>query len=63
VVAAVVARDGAAPEAATLIDWTRGRLAGFKRPRDVFFLTAEQMPRNATGKILHRELRGMFDTP
>ena len=61
VVAAVVAREGSNLTAEDLIGWSRGRLAGFKRPREVVFLTADQMPRNATGKILHRSLREMLD--
>lgn len=62
VVAAVVVDDNAlTPE--NLIDWSRGRLAGFKRPREIIFLKAEQMPRNATGKILHRSLREMLASP
>lgn len=63
VVAAVVPREGAALDAQSVIDWSRGHLAGFKRPREVVFLTPEDMPRNATGKILHRRLREMFDKP
>ncbi|MGI9510339.1 MAG: class I adenylate-forming enzyme family protein [Geminicoccaceae bacterium] len=55
--AAVVLRDGATVSDADLISWSRERLAGFKRPRAVTFLAADEMPRNATGKILHRVLR------
>ena len=40
-----------------LIAWARPKLAGFKRPRQVTFIEPDQMPRNATGKILHRVLR------
>jgi acyl-CoA synthetase (AMP-forming)/AMP-acid ligase II len=58
--AAVVLREGSTLSEAALIDWTKGRLAGFKRPRAVVFLEPEQMPRNATGKILHRVLRDML---
>ncbi len=61
VVAVVVARPDAAPQAEALIAWSRDRLAGFKRPREVVFLTPDQMPRNATGKILHRKLRDMLE--
>jgi len=58
--AAVVLRDGAALTPEDLIAWSRGRLAGFKRPRAVAFLKPDEMPRNATGKILHRVLRDML---
>lgn len=58
--AAVVLRPGAATTAADLIDWSRDRLAGFKRPRAIIFLEQDEMPRNATGKILHRVLRDML---
>lgn len=61
VVAAVVPRAGASLTAETLRDWTSGRLAGFKRPREFHFLDPGEMPRNATGKILHRRLRDMFE--
>lgn len=40
-----------------LIGWCRERLAGFKCPSDVRFISDAEMPRNATGKILHRALR------
>ena len=38
-----------------LIEWPRGRIAGYKLPKSVDFIDA--LPRNATGKILKRELR------
>ncbi len=60
VAAAVVLRDGAGATEADLIAFTRDRLAGFKRPRAVVFLAQDEMPRNATGKILHRVLRDML---
>ncbi|MEJ7603275.1 MAG: AMP-binding protein [Kofleriaceae bacterium] len=40
-----------------VIDYCRVALADFKRPRKVAFL--EELPRNPTGKILKRELRGL----
>jgi len=61
VVAAVVPRPGQTPDARTLMDWSRERLASYKRPREIVFLEAHQMPRNSTGKILHRKLRDMLD--
>lgn len=60
VAAAVVLRDGAQLSADALIAWSRCRLAGYKRPREILFLAADEMPRNTTGKILHRVLRDRF---
>jgi acyl-CoA synthetase (AMP-forming)/AMP-acid ligase II len=34
----------------------RRRLAGYKRPREVHFVGMDELPRNATGKILREEL-------
>ena len=48
------ARDAILSEAA-LIEWSRDKLAGFKRPRSVDFIDA--LPRNASGKLLKRTLR------
>ncbi|WP_428640879.1 class I adenylate-forming enzyme family protein [Roseibium sp.] len=59
VTAAVVLREGANITADALIAWTRNQLAGYKRPRKVVFLAQDEMPRNTTGKILHRVLRDM----
>ena len=53
--AVVTSVPGAPPTAAELIDWCRDRLAHFKCPRSVDF--AEQLPRNATGKVLKAVLR------
>ncbi len=55
--AAIVRRAGAEVTDSELIAWARQRLAGFKVPREIVFLEADEMPRNATGKILHRVLR------
>ena len=57
VTAAVVRRADEALDEAAVTEWCRERLAGFKRPRSVIFIRPEDMPRNATGKILHRVLR------
>ena len=45
---------------AELQDWVRARLAGFKVPVQVLFRD-ETLPRNANGKILKAELRGLFE--
>lgn len=43
---------------AEVLDWCRERMAGHKRPRSIVFIDESEMPRTATGKILHRVLRG-----
>jgi fatty-acyl-CoA synthase len=55
--AVIVPRDGAAPTEVEIIEWCRSRIAGYKRPRSVSFIGDEEMPRTATGKIQHRQLR------
>jgi acyl-CoA synthetase (AMP-forming)/AMP-acid ligase II len=55
--AVVVLHDGARVSETELIDWCRERIAGYKRPRSVAFIRDDEMPRTATGKILHRVLR------
>jgi len=42
---------------AEMLDWCRSRMAGYKRPQAVVFVADQDMPRTATGKILHRVLR------
>jgi acyl-CoA synthetase (AMP-forming)/AMP-acid ligase II len=56
----VVLHAGAKASETELIVWCRERMAGYKRPRSIAFIRDEEMPRTATGKILHRELRSRF---
>jgi acyl-CoA synthetase (AMP-forming)/AMP-acid ligase II len=50
----VVTRDGVELSEQTVQEYVKKSLARYKVPREVVFL--EQLPRNATGKILKREL-------
>jgi acyl-CoA synthetase (AMP-forming)/AMP-acid ligase II len=50
----VVRRDGSRADAGELRGYVRDRLARYKVPRDVVFV--DVLPRNATGKVLKREL-------
>jgi fatty-acyl-CoA synthase len=55
--AVVVVHDGMEPTADEILEWCRTRIAGYKRPRSLTFIRDDDMPRTATGKILHRLLR------
>ncbi|MBF4162855.1 AMP-binding protein [Nocardioides acrostichi] len=50
----VVLNDGASLDADSVKDWVKQNLARYKVPRDVVFL--DELPRNATGKVLKRDL-------
>lgn len=56
--ACIVPRPETEVVAEDIIAWTRERLAGFKVPKTVDVIAA--MPRNASGKILRRELRAPY---
>ena len=58
--AVLVLHDGAFATEDEILDWCKDKIAGYKRPRTVAFIREEEMPRTATGKILHRQLRAMF---
>ena len=54
--AVVVRQPGAALSAQEIAGWCRERLAGYKRPRYVAFMTSDQLPRSTTGKLQRHEL-------
>jgi acyl-CoA synthetase (AMP-forming)/AMP-acid ligase II len=61
--AVVVLHEGYKPGeelAREIIDFSRGKLAGYKRPKSLEFINDEEMPRTPTGKILHRLLREKY---
>jgi acyl-CoA synthetase (AMP-forming)/AMP-acid ligase II len=55
VTAVVALQHGAAATEQELIDWCRGRIADYKRPRSVDF--AAELPRDQAGKLLKRQIR------
>jgi acyl-CoA synthetase (AMP-forming)/AMP-acid ligase II len=63
IVAVVTLKDDVAEESITdkdIQDCCREKLAGYKRPKEVVFIKNDEMPRTATGKILHRKLRDRY---
>lgn len=56
--AVVVLREGQQADAAAVMDFCRGRLADFKRPRSVDFVA--QLPKNANGKLSRKDVREPF---
>jgi acyl-CoA synthetase (AMP-forming)/AMP-acid ligase II len=56
--ALVVAHVGDRIEPAQIIAWARARVAGYKTPKSVEFV--DTLPRNASGKVLRRELRARY---
>jgi acyl-CoA synthetase (AMP-forming)/AMP-acid ligase II len=61
--AIVVLKEGYQPGeelANEIMEFCRGKIAGYKRPKSVDFIPEEEMPRTATGKILHRVLRERY---
>ena len=63
VLAVIVLHAEQQASAAEILDWCRSRMAGFKRPQAVVFMADAEMPRTATGKILHRVLRDRMAKP
>jgi long-chain acyl-CoA synthetase len=58
ITAVVVLRPGATASEADIVAVCRDRLAGFKKPKNVFF--ADEIPKTVSGKILKRELRERY---
>ena len=61
--AVVVLKEGYVPSpelAQEIIGHCRGKIASYKIPKSVDFIPDEEMPRTATGKILHRKLRERY---
>lgn len=60
VAAFIVLKDGATADGEDLMAFARERLADYKAPRQIHF--RKSLPRNATGKVLKRELRDELGT-
>jgi acyl-CoA synthetase (AMP-forming)/AMP-acid ligase II len=61
VTAFVIPKDrDEAPTEEEVIDFCWGKMAGYKRPKAVRFISQEEMPRTGSGKVLHRVLRERY---
>ncbi len=58
VCAVIVPHAGTTPDLDSVVAWARERIARYKCPRHIRLVTT--LPRNATGKVLRRELRERF---
>ena len=48
------------PSEQEIVDCCRDKMAGYKRPKAVCFISQEEMPRTGSGKVLHRVLRERY---
>lgn len=53
---AFVVKSDPALQAAEVIEACRGRIAGYKLPKDILFVRDDELPRSTTGKIKRHEL-------
>ncbi len=60
VTAVVVLHEGETATAEEISTYCRGKIAGFKIPKNILFIKDAEMPRSGTGKILHRMLREKY---
>ncbi len=60
VLAVVVLHEGQTATAEEITAYCRGKLAGYKIPKQIEFIKDEEMPRSGAGKILHRLLREKY---
>ena len=58
---ALIVRTGESPTEAEILKYCDGKLARFKLPKGAAFVG--DLPRNANGKVLKRDLRDQFPGP
>lgn len=58
--AVIILKKGKTATEKEITEFCVGKIASFKKPKSVTFISADEMPRTGTGKILHRELRKRF---
>jgi len=60
VTAVIVLHEGQTATPEEIIAHCKGKIAGFKVPKNIYFIKDEEMPRSGAGKILHRLLREKY---
>jgi acyl-CoA synthetase (AMP-forming)/AMP-acid ligase II len=55
--ACVILKEDAEATPEEIMAYCKGKMAGYKKPKGVTFIKEDEMPRTATGKIQHRNLR------
>ncbi len=60
VTAVIVLHEGQTATAEEISNFCKGKIAGFKVPKNIIFIKDEEMPRSGANKILHRVLREKY---
>jgi acyl-CoA synthetase (AMP-forming)/AMP-acid ligase II len=60
VTAVIVLHEGHTASPEEITSFCRGKIASYKVPKNIIFITDEEMPRSGAGKILHRVLREKY---
>ncbi|MCX5813115.1 MAG: AMP-binding protein [Proteobacteria bacterium] len=60
VAAVIVLHEGQTATPEEISSYCKGKIAGYKVPKNVIFIKDEEMPRSGPGKILHRVLRERY---
>jgi acyl-CoA synthetase (AMP-forming)/AMP-acid ligase II len=60
--AIVVLHEGVTAQPEEITDHCRGKIAGYKVPKNIIFIEEDEMPMSGPGKILHRVLRERYGT-
>ncbi|MHA1143576.1 MAG: class I adenylate-forming enzyme family protein [Candidatus Helarchaeota archaeon] len=59
--AIVIPEEGAKPTAQEIMDFCKGKMAGYKKPRSVVFV--KEFPLNPVGKVLRQKIRELYGKP
>jgi len=58
--AVIILKNGEKATPEEIVEWCKGKVAGYKKPKTVDFIKPDEMPRTTTGKILHRKLKEKY---